>query len=392
MPQRILVCSVTWSGLGLIRVVKSTIIIVFDIYKVIFLTRCRGERETKLSRNCKKWRCLWRCEGKTRACVILYMAEWCYVAWLSNFNLARVKTDEEPLLRIKENMWKSNWSNCAFFPVQVKWSTQCCEIEAQFVWMRYEETFETDCKGCKVPSLRFGWKLGGGRVCVQTSLSGRESWWVMLIWWFRGINYGKKGMSICSSGRVCWHVQQCWCCSAAPQMVGSRWLKLPALHPCPLCKHPYTQVSEFLSCLWLQSCPQSSTPRYLQDLPFLWPELGLSSWLSQWPTSGTFPCFDVLEVSCQGLLQFLAASIAKFQVCATPFFRYSTLLSTFFVCLFRERRQNSSTPCAGGLQKGRWGFQSCFHLPRRTVFQSIMKILLQWISQIGHLVIPGVML
>lgn len=75
--------------------------------------------------------------------------------------------------------------------------------------------------------------------------------------------------------------------------------------------HPYTHVSELLSSLWLHTCPQSSTPRYLEELPFLWPELGLSSWLSQWPTSGTFPRFDILEVPCQSLFQFLAASIAK---------------------------------------------------------------------------------
>lgn len=78
---------------------------------------------------------------------------------------------------------------------------------------------------------------------------------------------------------------------------------------------------------------------------------------------------------------------SQIQVCATPFLRYSTLLSIFFFFLERE-----GTPCGGGLQKARWGFQSCFHLPRRTMFQSIMKILLQWISQMGHLVIPGVMI
>lgn len=34
---------------------------------------------------------------------VAYMTEWRYIAWLSSCNLARVKTEEEPLLRIKEN-------------------------------------------------------------------------------------------------------------------------------------------------------------------------------------------------------------------------------------------------------------------------------------------------
>lgn len=233
-------------------------------------------------------------------------------------------------------------------------------------------------------------------------------------------------MGICSCGRVCWHVQQCWCCSDAPQTMASRCLKPPALHSAhwllskpagvTFCLYPSsncsaagqcgsswsagTQTSHFLNLsaseLALQrlckrqlvekletqhgidkrtlrmrecskgswpsgqgdpqekahswpsqtpnlasqhldflgcflslphKCPHNNTPVNFQELCFVWPVLGLNSWLSQWPLPGTSHHFGVSEMLSWVLFYFpdgLAASLPRWQTCKNPLFRCST--------------------------------------------------------------------
>lgn len=80
------------------------------------------------------------------------------------------------------------------------------------------------------------------------------------------------------------------------------------------------------------ACPQGHTPVYLQEVHFLWYELGLSSWLRQWPLLRTSLHFGVSELPFQGLFYFLpglASSLSRWQTCAHPLFRCSTLENAF---------------------------------------------------------------
>lgn len=96
-----------------------------------------------------------------------------------------------------------------------------------------------------------------------------------------------------------------------------------------------------------RSCLPSA--RCLQELLFLWPDLGLSSWPSQWPEPGISPCFAILGVPCQNLFYCPSGLTASLQETCT-----NSLLRCWFKCFLGEVRKNGASHPAveGGKRAG----------------------------------------
>lgn len=96
-----------------------------------------------------------------------------------------------------------------------------------------------------------------------------------------------------------------------------------------------TGASSFLPCA-----------TYLQGLLFLWPDLGLSSWLSQRPEPEISSCFAISEVPHQSLFYCSSGLAASLQETCT-----NSLLTCLFKCFLGEIRQNGA--CHPAVEGGR---------------------------------------